>query len=136
MPSRAKGEIRRCDDCRLAIVQAQPLDREVTGGSGDRDVNLILDRPGMAAVAYAQKILTIIGTRGNEDYVSAHFADLAAELWKLGVVADQDGNAAVAHVKHPQVMARTTFPLFLFPARQMILRLLTGDSGYSRDRPF
>jgi hypothetical protein len=100
-------------------VQAKTFNWQVAHGPGNGDVNLIFNCPRMAAIAHPQEALAVIGARRNEDDVGAHLADLAAQLGKFNVVADQDGDAAMRRVEHPQVMARITVPFFFFPSRQM-----------------
>src|SRR5690606_10675161 len=98
-------DVGRREDARLRVVRVRVLDqREVTYATCIDDVHLILDRPRLAAEAYPEVRVPVVGVRRNEEDLGPLRDGHPRELRELDVVADEDGDLAEVGVEDLDVL--------------------------------
>ena len=111
MASRLNGNVRRREDARLGVMNAEAFDvGQVADAAGDGDVDVVLDAAGLGTVADAQVGVALIGAERHEDDLGPALDGDARHLRKFDVVADGDGDLALVGVEHLDAMAPLDAP--------------------------
>ena len=98
--------IRRCQDRGLTVVGGHAgHEGQIAHGASHRDVDLVLNRAGLGAIADAAEAFAAVRAGRNEQNLGAGLGHHPGHLGELHVVTDQDGDVAEVGVVEIQAMA-------------------------------
>ena len=102
--------------------------RQIADGSGHGDIDLVLARTRLRAIANAAEPLPLVGARRNENDLRACFCQNACRLRKFDVITYEDRNPAVIGVIDVETMSGAHLIRALLRLRETHL-LLPEDSA-------
>ena len=106
-----EGEVGGCQHRRLPVLHVHVVHvREVADVAGHGQVDLVLDRSGLGAVADAEITLTVVRAEGNEDDLRSLVGEEAGGLGKLDIVADEHADPGLRGVDDAQAVAALDAP--------------------------
>ena len=134
MPSRANGKSQGVK-MQLCAYWISMLDDpgQVAHVAGHDHVALVLHGPGLAAVAHPQVALALVGAEGHEQDHRALVDEVAGQLGKLAVVADQYADGAAVGLDGLQGAAALDVPPVDLVGGGMNLGLLVDPAVAQED---
>src|SRR5690606_15878525 len=110
-PVACEGEITRRQDATLRVLDVHVGDaRQVAHIAREHDEALVLDRPRLPAIAYAQVALAAVGAEGDEDDPRAFVRQAPRELGEFAVVTDEHADGADVRGDHIDAVAAADVP--------------------------